>query len=78
MGSPLFPITVAEHHMLLDAFARGGRGEAVRVFRHLFPVITDDGFVEICTGRVIGEPWGDPRSHPARLRGGPTGLRARR
>lgn len=64
MGPPPFPITVTEHHMLLDAFARGGRGEAVRVFRHLFPAITHDGFVEVCTGRIIGDPWGHPALHP--------------
>ncbi|NYZ16606.1 hypothetical protein HL658_29020 [Azospirillum sp. RWY-5-1] len=73
MGQFLFPITIAEHRMLLDAFALGGRGEAVRVFRRLFPAITDDGFVEVCTGRVIGEAWDAsagrrPAPHPSRHR----------
>lgn len=40
--------------MLLEAYARGGTAEAVRVFRELFPAMAHDGFAEACTRQVIG------------------------
>lgn len=59
MGSLLFPVTIPEHRMLLDAYARGGAGEAARVFRELFPELAHDGFVEACTRQVVGGAWDD-------------------
>lgn len=57
MGSLHFPVTIPEHRKLLEAYANGGNGEAVRVFRELFPGIVHDGFVEACTRQVIGSAW---------------------
>lgn len=57
MGTPTFPFTIRERRLLLEAYAKGGAGEAVRAFRELYPCFAHDGFAEACTRQVIGSAW---------------------